>query len=92
MSRTLTVTEMARKFAEHINRVTYRGESFILTKGNKPVAEIRPLRRGVKGSELLEILKSGPHLDPGDVEQFAKDIEVGREDLNKPGARDPWED
>ena len=91
MSRTLTVTEAARKFAEYINRVTYRRESFILTKGNKPVAEIRPLRQGVKGSELLEILKSGPHLDQADVERFAKDIDDAREDLNKLGVGDPWE-
>jgi antitoxin (DNA-binding transcriptional repressor) of toxin-antitoxin stability system len=91
MPRTLTVTEVARKFAEYINRVTYRGESFILTKGNRPVAEIRPLRQGVKGSELLEILRSGPHLDPMDVAQFAKDIDDAREELNKLGVRDPWE-
>ena len=91
MPQTLTVTEVARKFAEYINRVAYRGESFILTKGSKPVAEIRPLRRGVKGSELLEILKSGPHLDPADVERFATDIDEAREELNKLGVRDPWE-
>jgi hypothetical protein len=55
------------------------------------VAEIRPLRQGVKGSELLEILRSGPHLDPMDVAQFAKDIDDAREELNKLGVRDPWE-
>jgi prevent-host-death family protein len=38
MAQTLTVTEMSRKLAEYIDRVRYRRERFILTKGNKPVA------------------------------------------------------
>ncbi len=92
MPPTLTVTEMARRFAEYINRVAYRGERFILTRGNKPIAEIRPLPRGVKGSDLLRILKSGPHLSPEDAEQFGKDIEESRDRLNRIGVRDPWED
>ena len=42
MALTLSVTEVARHFAEYINRVSYRGESFVLVRGNKPVAELRP--------------------------------------------------
>ncbi len=92
MPQTLTVTEMARRFAEYINRVAYRGERFILTKGNRPVAEVRPLPKGISYDELCDILTSGPHLDPNDVEQFAKDIDDAREDLNSLPVRDPWED
>ena len=43
MSQTLSVTEVARHFAEYINRVAYRGECFVLMRGNKPIAELRPL-------------------------------------------------
>jgi antitoxin (DNA-binding transcriptional repressor) of toxin-antitoxin stability system len=92
MAQTLTVTEMARKFADYINRVVYRGERFILTRGNQPVAEIRPLPIGRKLSELPGILASVPHLAPEDVEQFAKDIEDARKELASAGVRDPWED
>ena len=92
MSETLTVTELSRKFAEYVNRVAYRGESFILTKGNRPVAELRPVTRGRKLSELSEVFASLPHLDPDDVEQFAKDIEESRNELNSIPVRDPWED
>lgn len=46
MGQTLSVTEAARHFAEYINRVAYRGESFVLVRGNKPVAELRPLPMG----------------------------------------------
>lgn len=92
MAKTLTVTEMARSFADYINRVVYRRESFVLTRGNKPVAEIRPLAVGRKLSELPGILASVPHLAPEDVEQFAKDIEDARTEANRIVIRDPWED
>jgi antitoxin (DNA-binding transcriptional repressor) of toxin-antitoxin stability system len=92
MPKTLTVTEMARSFADYINRVAYRKESFVLTRGNKPIAELRPIKRGITGQELIEIFKDGPHLHPDDIEQFAKDVEEAREELNRIGIRDPWED
>ena len=43
---TLSVTEMVRGFSDYVNRVAYRGERFILVKGRKPVAELRPLPAG----------------------------------------------
>ena len=43
MSWTLTVTEVARHFAEYLNRVASRGECFVLMRGNKPIAELRPV-------------------------------------------------
>ncbi len=92
MAKTVTVTEMSRGFAEYINRVAYRGESFVLTRGNKPIAEIRPLKKGLTGAEVIEVLTQGPHLDPDDVEQFAKDIDDARHELDSIGVRDPWED
>ena len=52
MVQTLSVTEVARHFAEYINRVSYRGECFVLVRGNKPVAELRPLPAGKRLLEL----------------------------------------
>lgn len=92
MSKTLTVTEMARSFAEYINRVAYRGESFVLTKGNKPIAEIRPLPVGRKLSELPAMMASLPRLTPEEAEEFGKDIDEAREAMNRIPIRDPWED
>jgi prevent-host-death family protein len=91
MSRSVTVTEASRKFADYINRVTYRGESFILTKGNKPVAELRPVPKGRKLSELAAIFKSLPHLTPEEAEAFGRDIDEARERLSKIGVKDQWE-
>ena len=39
----VTVTQVARNFAEYVNRVAYRRESFTLVRGKKPLAELRPL-------------------------------------------------
>ena len=91
MPNTLTVTEMARSFAEYINRVMYRGEKFLLTRANRPVAAIVPVPRVRKLSELAEILASLPHLTPEEAEDFGRDIDEARERMNKIGVRDPWE-
>ena len=89
---TLTVTEMSRKFADYMNRVKYHGESFILTKGNEPFAEIRPLPKGITGAEFLRIMNSKPRLTPEEAEAFAKEVYEGIEAMNKMPVRDPWED
>ena len=93
MTKTLTVTEMLRRFSEYIHRVAYRGEGFILTKGNKPVCEIRPLPRGVTGAELIERLRSVPRLTPEEAEAFGRDIDEARKKMGTiADLRDPWED
>ena len=73
----VTVTELARHFAEYVNRVAYRRESFTLVRGKRPLAELRPLPVGVRVSELptliaslpriLAELSAGMTLEPGDV-------------------------
>ena len=90
MSQTLTVTEVARHFAEYINRVAYRGECFILVRGNKPIAELRPLPAGKRLAELPALFASLPHLSPTDAAQFAADLTVAREALARVEVHDPW--
>jgi len=85
----MTEAEMAANFSEYIDRVANCGERFILTRGNKPIAEIRPLQAGQKLSELFASL---PHLSPEDAEAFGRDIDEAREEMNKIPIRDPWED
>ena len=90
MAQTRTVTEVARHFAEYIDCVSYRGESFVLVRGNKPVAELRPLPAGKKLSELPSLLASLPHLSPTEATQFADDLATAREELARGVVRDPW--
>ncbi|MDE0033436.1 MAG: hypothetical protein OXU75_09915 [Deltaproteobacteria bacterium] len=90
MVQTLTVTEMARNFAEYINRVSYRGDCFVLVRGNKPVAELRPLPAGKQLSELPSLLATLPHLSPTEATELADDLETAREELARTEVRDPW--
>jgi antitoxin (DNA-binding transcriptional repressor) of toxin-antitoxin stability system len=90
MSHTLSVTEMARHFAEYINRVAYCGESFVLVRGNKPLAELRPLPTGTRLAELPALLASLPHLSPTEAAQFADDLTAAREALARAELNDPW--
>ena len=42
MKLRISATETARRFSELMNRVRYRGESFVVERGGKPICEILP--------------------------------------------------
>ncbi len=90
MSQTLSVTEVARHFAEYLNRVAHRGECFVLVRGNKPIAELRPLPVGKRLAELPALLASLPHLSETEAAQFAEDLTMARETLARAEVHDPW--
>ena len=84
----VTVTQVARNFAEYVNRVAYRRESFTLLRGNKPLAELRPLPIGARLSELPGLLASLPRLTEAEAGEFAADLDASRDELGE--ARDAW--
>ena len=86
----LTVTEAARHFSEYISRVAYRHETFVLRKGGKPVAELRPLPSGRRLGDLPAILRSVPHLSETEADAFAKDVSDARHAVADDPLRDPW--
>jgi antitoxin (DNA-binding transcriptional repressor) of toxin-antitoxin stability system len=90
MYETRSVTEVARNFADYINRVVYRGERFVLVRGNKPVAELGPLPAGKRLAELPDLLSSLPKLSEVEAEEFAEDLISARAMLSASGVRDPW--
>lgn len=90
MSRKLSVTKMARNFAEYLNRVAYRGERFTLVRGGTPIAELVPVPSGRTLGDLRAVLDSIPHLDPEDVASFGSDLEAGRSYLAEQELRNPW--
>jgi antitoxin (DNA-binding transcriptional repressor) of toxin-antitoxin stability system len=85
-----SVTEVARHFAAYINRVAFRGERFTLMRGNKPVAELRPVPAGRRLGELPELLASLPRLSPADAAALADDLDAARQELGEQPLRDPW--
>lgn len=90
MSETLTVTEVVRHFAEYVNRVAYRRESFVLVRGKKPIAELRPLPTGRRLAELPGLFASLPRLSASEAGDLAEDIDSAREELARTEVRDPW--
>jgi antitoxin (DNA-binding transcriptional repressor) of toxin-antitoxin stability system len=90
MHETRSVTEIARHFADYINRVVYRGERFVLVRGNKPVAELGPLPPGKRLAELPGLLASLPRLSEAEAEEFANDLASARSVLSATDVRDPW--
>jgi len=88
---TLTVTEAVRHFSDYVSRVAYRNESFVLCKGKKPVAELRPLPSGRRLGDLPDVLRSLPHLSEREATAFGEDLESARTPLTAEDLRDPWE-
>lgn len=65
-SRVISATQAARSFSELLDRVCYRGETFVIERGGEPVCEmshVKPLR--FTGADLLTLLHSLPKPDPG---------------------------
>ena len=85
---TVSVTDFVRAFAEYINRVAYRGESFVLVRGKKELAEVRPALHGRRLAELPKALDSLPRLEPGDAPAWRAEIDAARKSL--PPERDVW--
>ncbi len=90
MSQMLTVTEMARRFVECVNRVAARGESFVIVRGRRPVAELRPPRARGRLSQLPALMAALPRLSPAHAASFAADLDAARRDIGNSGIRDPW--
>jgi antitoxin (DNA-binding transcriptional repressor) of toxin-antitoxin stability system len=85
-----TVTEVARHFADYINRVAFHGERFVLMRGNKAVAELRPVPSGGRLGELPELLASLPRLSVEDATAFSEDLAAARDEMASGEPRDPW--
>lgn len=63
-SRVISATEAARSFSELLDRVCYRGETFVIERGGEPVCEmshVKPAR--FRGADFLALLHSVPKPD-----------------------------
>jgi prevent-host-death family protein len=78
-------TEAARNLGACLSRIKHTGDSYILTRNNRPVAELVPVAEAVGGTlgELVEALQ----LTRADAD-FADDLErVNRADAP---LENPW--
>ena len=64
MKSRISATDAVRGFSELLNRVRYRGESFIVERGGKAICEILPAcPPKFSGAELASLLRSLPKPD-----------------------------
>ncbi len=64
MKSRISATEAARSFSELMNRVRYRGESFVVERSGKPICEILPAKPPkFSGAEFANLLRSLPKPD-----------------------------
>jgi prevent-host-death family protein len=79
MEGRVSATELARRLADFLGRVQYRGESFVIERNGDPVARLVPLP-GKGGNTLRGALvawRSAGEPDPG----FAEDLDrIGQAD------------
>lgn len=90
MDSKTTVTEVARNFGEYVNRVAFGRESFVLIRGKKPVAELRPVPAGKRLGELATVLGSVPRLSEEEAIALGEDLKHARDELGDVPLRDPW--
>lgn len=91
MDNSVSVTDMARHFADYVNRVAYRGETFVLYRGNKAVAQLQPVPTGKPLKELPALLASLPKLTDEELSELSEDLNTIREDaVEYEDLRDPW--
>ena len=87
----ISVTDLARNLADFINRVSYRGERFVVVRGKRPVAELSPVPRGRRLAELPALLAALPRLTPEEAERLGAELDEARRELGTPEGSDAWE-
>ena len=80
MSELPSVTDVVRNFSDYINRVVYHGERFVLTRGGKVVAELRPALGGRTLADLPGVVAGLPELSRSEMDRLERDLRRARRD------------
>lgn len=91
MSHTLSLAEAARHLGSYVDRVAEHGERFVLTRGEEPVAELRPLVKSRRLTELPALLAGLPHLSETEAADLAADVDAARRELSTMEIDNPWQ-
>ena len=88
-SKSISVTEAARNFADCVNRARYQGTTFVLHKNGVPVARIVPEER--KSCTALELATAlaKVRLTPEESAAWRRDLHEARK--NRIPQKDKWQ-
>ncbi len=92
METKLSVTEGSRNFSDLVNRIVYRGETAVLTRGGRDVARLIPVRPlSTTGQELAKKIHSRrKRLNADEAQSLHDDLKKMRALGNRPDERDAW--
>ena len=84
--REISATEASKRFADLLDAVEHRGETYTVVRRGRAVATIMPARRGT-GADLRRILSDVP---PDDA--WTDDLRDIRRFAGEATVSDPWTD
>jgi len=93
MEKRISATRAVRDFSEVLNTIKFKGVHYIIERGGKPVATMKPIDEKTdfkKLGELKALLKKLPRLDE-ELESFASDLEDISKDQPLMAMGDLWE-
>ena len=93
MEKRISATRAVRDFSEVLNTIKFQGVHYIIERGGKPVASMKPIDEKADFKtlgELKGLLKKLPRLDE-ELDAFAADLEDIRKDQPPVVMGDLWE-
>jgi len=63
MKTRISSTKAARSFSDVLNRVRYRGETFVVERRGEPICEIVPLQPTCTVADFVKLMRSLPKPD-----------------------------
>ena len=93
MEKRISATRAVRDFSEVLNTIKFKGAHYIIERGGKPVASMKPFDDKVvlvTLGELKALLKKLPRLEE-ELDAFAEDLEDAWNDQPLMQRADPWE-
>jgi len=92
MEKRITATRAVRDFSEILNTIKFKGVHYVIERGGKPIASMKPIdeKTDLKTlGELKTLLKNLPRLDE-ELDAFAADLEDIRKDQPIMTMGDVW--
>ena len=93
MEKRISATRAVRDFSEVLNTIKFKGAHYIIERGGKPVASMKPIdeKTDLKTlGELKALLKKLPRLNE-ELNAFSEDLEDIRKDQPPIAMEDLWE-
>ncbi len=82
----ISATEASRSFSRVLDQAEHGGESFIIERNGRAVAELRPAAKRSTVADLIEFLRDVPLPDPAFRDDMLAVIDASSRDVGT----DPW--